>query len=199
MYLINKILFVSALTTMLSGCVMTELPTASQTYNPNESARIRLFGQNQKPSIMEVQTGLGTDSKSVTVNVGGGLGDAFGSMLSMAKNESIGIAETENTRNLASQNGILSKDFYREFVIPAGKPVKVRNAFIGLASITHMPAVGTIIHRQGSCVSGTVSFIPQAGKDYEVGSYKNGNSCLVIVFDIQTVEGKTTLVPIQVQ
>lgn len=190
----------SALTIMLSGCVTTELPTASQAYNPNDSARIRLFGQNQKPTIMIVQTGQDTDSKSVTVNVGGGAGDAFGSMLGMVKNESIGIAKTENTRNLASQNGILSKAFYREFVIPAGKPVKIRTAFIGLANVNQMPAVGTAInYNQGSCVSDTVSFIPQAGKDYEVGSYKNGNSCSVIVFNIQTVKGKTALVPIQVQ
>jgi hypothetical protein len=149
---------------------------------------------------MVVQTGQGTDAKSVEINVGGSLGDAFGSFMRMSKNNSIGIAETENTQNLASQDGILSKAFCREFVIPAGRTVKVRNAFIGLATAHYSPATGmTIIQQESSCSSATVSFVPQAGKDYEAVSYKNGNSCSVMVFEIQTIGGSTMLVPIQVK
>ena len=199
MYLKNKILLAFSLTVMLYGCVTTKLPDASQHYNPNDSARIRLFGQNGRPSIMVVQIGKDTDAKSVEVNVGGGLGDAFGSLLLMSKNESIGIAETESTRNLASKNGILSKAFYREFVIPAGKQVKVRNAFIGLTSVNSNPVTGrTIVQSQSNCTSDTVFFTPQAGKDYEVG-FINGKTCTAMVFEVQTIEGETTLVPIQAQ
>jgi hypothetical protein len=179
--------------------VTTKLPVESQHYDPNNSARIRLFGQNQKPSSMEVQMGQGADAKPVQITVGGSFGDAFGSFLRVTKNESIGIAETENTRNLAARNGILSKAFYREFVIPAGRPVKVRNSFIGLTSVTPLAGGGSITQQQGSCSSGTVSFVPQAGKDYEVGFYKFAGACSVVVFDIQTVDGKTTLVPLPVE
>ena len=199
MHLKNKNFLVSVLVIMLSGCVTTELPDASQHYNPNESARIRLFGQNGRPSIMVVQIGQGADAKSVEVNVGGGLGDAFGSLLRMSKNESIGIAETESTRNLASRDGILSKAFYREFVIPAGKRVEVRNAFIGLTNVDSNPATGrTIVQWQGNCTSDTVFFTPQAGKDYEVG-FIDAKTCTAMVFEVQTIGGETTLAPIQAQ
>jgi len=148
---------------------------------------------------MVVQIGLGADAKSVEVNVGGGLGDAFGSFLRMSKNESIGMAETESTRNLASRDGILSKAFYREFVIPAGKQVEVRNAFIGLTNVGSNPATGrTTVQRQGNCASDTVFFTPQAGKDYEVG-FIDAKTCTAMVFEVQTIGGETTLVPIQTQ
>ena len=191
-------LSIFALTTTLFGCATTELPATSQNYNPSNSARIRLFGQNQKPSIMEVQMDQNENSRPVKINVGGGLGDAFGSFVGATKSDSIGMAETENTRNLASKDGLLSKAFYREFVIPAGRQVKVYSSFIGLSTSYPMASTDTAVtYRQRSCTSGTVSFVPQAGKDYEVGFNNNGNVCSVVVFDIQTIEGKTTLVPIQ--
>jgi hypothetical protein len=200
MHLRNKILFAFALVAAFSGCVTTELPEASQHYDPNDSARIRLFGQNGRPSIMVVQIGQGADARSVKVNVGGGLGDAFGSLLLMSKNKSIGIAETESTRNLASRDGILSKAFYREFVIPAGKQVEVNNAFIGMSNVISDPVTGrTVSHQwQRNCISDTVFFTPHAGKDYEVG-FINGKTCTAAVFEVQTIEGEVTLVPIQVQ
>jgi hypothetical protein len=198
MKLKNRILFLLSLAAMLSGCATAELPVASQSYNPSDSARIRLFGQNQKPSTMVVQVGQGADTKSIEVNVGGTVGDAFGSMLHMAENKSIGMPETENTRNITSRNGILSKAFYREFVIPADKPVKVSNAFIGLSSATPMPSAGvTVIHQQGSCTGNAIVFTPQAGKDYEVVSAP-GYSCSAKVFNIQKIDGKISLVPLQI-
>lgn len=195
----TKTLSVFALSFLLAGCVTTEMPADTQHYNPETSARIRLFGQNGKPTIMIVQIGQGGDAKTEEINVGGGAGDAFGSLLGMSKNDSIGIPATENTQNLAAHNGILSKAFYREFVIPAGKPVKVNNAYIGLASIAPLAQGGTLYSHEGDCSSNTVSFTPQAGHDYEVGSYLNGNGCSVIVFNIKNTDGKVSLIPIQAQ
>ncbi|WP_051094350.1 hypothetical protein [Bordetella sp. FB-8] len=184
---------------LLAGCVTTEMPADTQHYNPETSARIRLFGQNGKPTIMTVQIGQGSDAKTEKVNVGGGIGDAFGSLLGMSKNDSIGIPATANTQNLSAQNGILSKAFYREFVIPAGKPVKVNNAYIGLGSITQLAQGGTLYFHEGDCASNVVRFTPQAGHDYEVGSYLNSNGCSVVIFNIKTTNGKVSLVPIQTQ
>lgn len=148
---------------------------------------------------MFVQIGQGNDAKTEKINVGGSLGDAFGSMLGMSKNDSIGIPATENTKNLASQNGILSKAVYREFVIPAGKPVKVEGTYIGLTNITPLAQGGALYYHEGDCSSNTVSFTPQAGQDYEVGSYLDGNGCSVVVFNIKTTDGKVSLIPIQTQ
>lgn len=193
-----KLLSVFALTFFLAGCATTEMPADTQHYNPDTSARIRLFGQNGRPSIMIVQIGRGNDVKTEEINVGGGAGDAFSSMLGISKNNSIGIPGTENTKNLANQNGILSKAFYREFVIPANRPVKVENAYIGLANITPMSAQGgSHYYQEGSCTSNMVSFVPQAGKDYEVGSYLTRNGCSVMVFEIQKDGEKTMLIPIK--
>ncbi len=173
------------------------MPATSQQYDPSDSARIRLFGQNGKPSIMKVETAQG---KTVEVNVGGGAADAFGSLLGTVKSNSIGIIETENTQNLQQGSGILSKVFYREFVIPAGREVHVRNAYIGLSSVTHNPGNGmTTLYKEGSCSSQTLSFVPEAGKDYEVGSYKNGSQCSVMVFEIKNQQGKAILTPVKIK
>lgn len=194
----SRILFFSAVAALLAGCASTQLPASSQQYDAGESARIRLYGQNGKPSTMWVQTGGG--GQPVEVKVGGSLGDALGSMVGAVKNESIGIAETENSRRLNARDGMLSKAFYREFVVPAGKPLQVSNAFIGLTHVQSMPFGGPqLVHRQRSCSSSKIRFIPRAGKDYEVSTYQSGNACTVIVFEIQTSAGKTALVPVTVE
>ena len=188
----------AVLTVALSGCASTQLPGADQNYDPSASARIRLFGQNGMPTVMKVQTDQKANGGEIEINVGGSLGDAFGSLMGTVSNQSIGIPETENTQNLKEMNGILSKAFYREFVIPAGKQVKVRNAFIGL-SATSYASVGNMnmTHYQKSCNGESVKFTPQAGKDYEVGSYLQGRSCFVMVFEIRSDAGRTTLAPVQ--
>lgn len=192
-----KTLFASILMATLLGCATTESPLANQHYDPSNSARIRLYGQNQKPSIMEVQMDQSNNAKPVKINVGGSIGDAFSSFIRTAENDSIGMPETENTKNLSARDGILSKAFYREFVIPAGKPVRVYNSFIGLSTTYSMAGTGTATtYGQRSCASGTINFIPKAGKDYEVGFNQQGNACSVAVFEIQTIDGKTILVPI---
>ena len=193
----RKALIATSVLVMLSACATTQMPATSQHYDPSDSARIRLFGQNGTPSIMTVQM---PDNKTVEVNVGGGVGDAFGSLLGTVKSESIGISETENTRNLQQGGGLLSKVFYREFVIPAGREVQVKNAFIGLTNVNHNPGSGlTMIQKQGNCSSQIVTFVPEAGKDYEVGSYKNGPQCSVMVFEIQKQNGTSELRPVEIK
>lgn len=164
----------------------------STEYNPAEQARIRLFGQNQKPTIMTSGIDCEQGQKGEKVNVGGGLGDAFGSFIGSAKNKSIGIPETETTRHLSEQNGILSKALYKEFVIPANKPVNVQAAYIGLTT-TATDAQQTTILYEGSCQSNTVSFVPQAGRDYEVLSLKQGKNCGVAVAEVVNSESAAKL------
>ena len=183
-------------------------------YNPAEQARIRLFGQNQKPTIMTSGIDCEQGKKGDKINVGGGLGDAFGSFIPFkiipifmdggglgdafgsfigsAKNKSIGIPETETTRHLSEQNGILSKAMYKEFVIPANKPVNVQAAYIGLTTTATSVQEKTIAY-EGSCHSDTVSFVPQAGHDYEVISLKQGSNCGVAVAEVISAGSSTSL------
>lgn len=195
----NNKLLIKELFGIVSGRGRTKKPVLRRRYQPQESARVRLFGQHGQPSVMVVQTGRASEDSTLKVNVGGGsLADVLGSMLGAVRNEGIGIAETENTRNLKKRNSIFSKAYYREFVIPGGKPLQLENAFSGMAcAATNFSAV-QFIFRQRSGASHAVSFIPQAGKDYEVSTYKNGESCTVMVYEIQGRRGGTRLVPVPV-
>ncbi|MDR0735380.1 MAG: hypothetical protein LBF51_00870 [Zoogloeaceae bacterium] len=129
-----KNLFFPALLCVLLAACATQ-PTHETAHDSERTARIRLFGQNQKPSIMTVGRDCAAGENGHEINVGGGLGDAFRSFAGSAANEGLGIPETGTTRQLSQRDGILSKAFYREFIIPAGKPVHVRAAFIGLTTI----------------------------------------------------------------
>lgn len=191
----QKNLAAAAVALLLSACATTHLPAISQQYDPSNSARIRLFGQNGKASFMTVEVSQG---KTIEVTVGGSTGDVFSSFLGTTKNESIGISETENTKSIQQSGNLLSKVFYREFVIPAGREVQVRNEFNGLANFHYSPDGSiTMTQKPESCSSQIVSFVPEPGKDYEVGSYKNGRQCSVMVFEIRNQQGTALSSPIE--
>ena len=114
----------------LSACA-SNTDAVLTTYDAQSQARIRLFGQNQKPTIMDVCQPSG---KTQRINVGGSMGDAFSSFTRTASNHSLGIAPSETTRQLARQDGILSKALYREFAIPAGKLPLSAHCFTGWRS-----------------------------------------------------------------
>ena len=166
----------------LSACA-SNTDAVLTTYDAQSQARIRLFGQNQKPTIMDVCQPSG---KTQRINVGGSMGDAFSSFTRTASNHSLGIAPSETTRQLARQDGILSKALYREFAIPAGKPVNLRAAYVGLTTTYSTPA-HIVTMREGSCRSASASFVPQAGHDYEVVSLQHGRQCGISVFDLTDV------------
>ncbi|MDR0674266.1 MAG: hypothetical protein LBF93_11590 [Zoogloeaceae bacterium] len=152
-------------------------------HDPERTARIRLFGQNQKPSAMT----FGKDCALGKVSVGGSLGDAFRSFTRSADNESLGIPETETTRQLSQRDGILSKAFYREFVIPAGSLVNVRAAFIGLTTtLTHYTEnmKYETVYQEPSHKTRITSFTPEAGKDYEAIGVKEGGKEIVIILEV---------------
>ncbi len=198
----RKSLWMGFLCLGVAACGSTSGPGLSQDYQAKDSARVRLFGQNQKPSIMTVTVGEAGQQRRIKVNVGGNMGEAFGSLLGMVDNHSIGMAPTVNTQNLKAKNGILSKAFYREFIVPANRPVTVRNAFIGLSNIHDNKVTGIrTVTQQASCKSPEVTFTPLAGKDYEVATYANGQRCVVQVLELNEVgaDGLASLVPVPAQ
>ena len=185
-----------ATTLLLSGVVFPAVADTTSDYNPSNQSRIRLFGQNGKPTIMTSGIDCANKQKGEKVNVGGGLGDAFGSFIGSAKNKSIGIPETETTKNLSQQNGILSKAMYKEFVIPADKSVNLKAAYIGLTTALEGADGSKIISYEGSCQSNIASFTPQAGHDYEVLSLKQGKNCGIAVVDVISENGGVKLQPV---
>ena len=105
---INKLLFVS----LIALCALT--------VHADETARIRIFGQNQASAkLYPAQSCHNSFLSGKGIKVSGGMGSAFGSMLGLSSNTSIGIPETYSTQHLKEKSGILSKAYYREYEIPA--------------------------------------------------------------------------------
>ena len=123
-------------------------------YDAHQDARIRLYGQNQKPTILKYEH----HGKKEKINVGGGASDAFSSFIGTVKNQSIGIAQTEMSQSLKDHNGIFSKIFYKEFIIPSAHPVSIKNGFIGLTNVLDH-SINTTVQYGGTCTSSELTFI----------------------------------------
>lgn len=166
---------------VLSACVNIELSTQNATYNPKTDARIRLYGQNGHPAIMTVVT----KDKKEQVTVGGGLGQAFSSMVGAKGNESIGMPESELSKDPSVLNGIISSEFFKEFIVPADSEITVNNSIMGTQhKYDDMVLNHTVIVNVKGCTGQEVSFVPKAGKDYEVAPIGLTTGCGVTVYEI---------------
>src|SRR5690242_18416921 len=80
--------------------------SASGSENP-QTSRIRMFGQNGATAVLSRGS---TCAKSIwssdAEKVSGGLSSAFGSFLGAVSNTSLGIADTDTTRNLSRKDGM---------------------------------------------------------------------------------------------
>ena len=195
-----KPLFVVCSVALLAACASNApvVQEESTSYDSSTQARVRLYGQNQKPTIMVSGIDCEAEDRRARrghkVNVGGSLGDAFGSFAGTARSRSLGIAETEHSKNIGQMNGILSRAFFREYAVPAGKAVNVQAAYIGLRNVME-GATETVIQHEGSCNTRMASFVPQAGHDYEVIGL-SGRRCAVAVYEVGT-QGE--LKPVELQ
>ena len=88
----------TSMTLLLSQAAWAELAAPVMADN---TARIRLFGQNQRPTLAYVGIDCRTQPKGNKINVGGGLGDAFGSLTRTIKNTTLGMATTPATQSLS--------------------------------------------------------------------------------------------------
>ena len=125
----KKLFLISASILSLTACVSTELSNQNQPYDASKDARIRLYGQNGRPSYLTVNI----DGKKEKVTIGGGLGQAFSSMVGAKSNESIGMPATELSKDPSAHSKFLSGIFFKEFVIPANSEVTVQNEIIPLS------------------------------------------------------------------
>ena len=178
-----KLFYLSSLV-LLAACT-SNAPVhqkSSAGYDSQSQARIRLYGQNGKPSYAYTGIDCDTNRKGTKIGVGGSLGDAVGSLVGASSSQSMGIPETEISKNVGKMNGLASRAFFREFAVEAGKPVNAQTFYIGLTNTLHTET-HTITQYEGSCTSNIASFIPQAGHDYEIVGSK-GRSCDVSVFEV---------------
>ncbi|STR45562.1 hypothetical protein [Iodobacter fluviatilis] len=160
-------------------------------------SRIRVFGQNGAgarvyPGLSCVKSVWSSDG----ILVSGGMGQAFSSFVGMASNISLGMAETDSSRNLSSKDGILSKAYYQEHEIAAGQPASVALSYNDVSSfyIANGVSYSTVGRRCG----GNVTFTPQAGMDYEAGFAWSGKKCSIVINQILSKDGNVELHPVPV-
>ena len=180
----KKLFLISASILSLTACVSPELSNENQPYDASKDARIRLYGQNGRPSYLTVNI----DGKKEKVTIGGGLGQAFSSMVGAKSNESIGMPATELSKDPSAHSKFLSGIFFKEFVIPANSEVTVQNEIIPLDhSHTHYTTTEkiTTIIKGKSCKGNMISFIPEAGKNYEVAPISSDRECGVSLYEIK--------------
>lgn len=88
----------------------------------------------------------------------------------------------------SAHSKLLSAIFFKEFVIPAGKEVKVTNS---IHDVTNMGEYYTSTHRITTtttfkgCNGDVITFIAEAGKDYEVAPISSNRECGVTVYEIK--------------
>ncbi|MQR02577.1 hypothetical protein [Glaciimonas soli] len=160
----------------------------------SDFARIRLFGQNGM-GVKYYPNSACYGGDSVTVS--GGFGDAFSSFLGVASNTSIGMPETPNSGKPSTRNGYFSKAFFREYKITANQPLTIKLDFQSNPS----PSVSFLKGQSTgylSCRTHAGTFIPEAGKDYEISlDIKNG-MCIPVLNELQTTEDGLILQPVVV-
>lgn len=157
---------------MAMACISCNARAADEA---GAGSRIRVFGQNG--AMAQLYAGSACVKSRGGERVSGSLGSALGSLIGKVSNVSLGIPETESTRNLSQMDGIASKAHFREYAIPAGIPTTLRMGYQGVPSFY---SVGGVQYSgpTTSC-SGAVSFTPEPGKDYEVGFSWQGRVCRI--------------------
>lgn len=166
--------------------------------NPGDGGgegRIRIFGQNG--AMADLHAGSACINRRGAERVSGSMGSAFGSLFGVVSNVSLGMPETETTRNMRQMDGIASKAYFREYAIPAGVPTSLR---LGFRDVSSFYTIGDVNYSNvdPSC-SGAISFTPEAGKDYEVGFAWQGRVCRLSVNQVVADGAEVRLVPVRVE
>jgi hypothetical protein len=193
-----------ALTTLPSAPGFADDATASDATPAPEGkqeSRIRMFGQNGASAVLFRDSACNKGFwSSEGEKASGSFGSAFGSFIGRVSNTSLGIAETDTTRYLSSKDGMLSKAYYREYVIPANKPSTLSMRYGDISTfyrVRDASYIYTYSHTPPSC-GGAITFTPEPGQDYEVGFKWADKTCSLFINQVVTENGKTELVPVPV-
>ncbi|WP_369608683.1 hypothetical protein [Snodgrassella alvi] len=184
-----KPLIMCAILSLNCNYVMAQEASSEMT----PQARIRLYGQNQKPTNMRYRY----EGHLVKETAGGNLSGAFTSLLRIARNSSIGIPATSTIETMKQHNHYLSKLFYREFTIPANIPITISNAYMGLTTVNDTHQNGSVIYNEPSCQSNKLTFVAKPGHDYEAIASSASAQCGVTLLEVHADGSTTPLVNVQ--
>lgn len=168
---------------MFSGCSSKVVNTVN--YDTSSSARLRIFGMNGIRMVMYPGMNACEAKKSKeAIRASGGLKQSLKSLFLSQDSNSIGMVETDRVRN--PHHGVMSNEFYTEYVIPGNAPTTVATSFSSGPS-----AKGTASYY---CDTITSTFYAEAGKDYEAFLKINNPEgyCELIVQSIDKSGNTTT-------
>lgn len=160
-------------TLALSGCFMSQksqIVHRNVSYDAQNQARIRIFGQYGRNVVRLIQNSTcqqwwEKQGQRVHTRFIGGLPRRI-------RNLSVGIPATERSNQVNADTGTVFRESYKEFVVPAGKPLVLDAAF--------STEVAGYLHR---CrLAGSLT--PQAGKDYEAQYSRNSTGCQINIVEI---------------
>lgn len=157
----------------LSGCFMSQksqIVHRDVPYNAQNQARLRIYGQYGRDVVRMIpnstceQWAEKQGRRRHTRFVGG--------PPRRIRNLSVGMPATQRSTTVEADTGVVFRESYKEFVVPAGKPLVLDGAF---SSET--------LGRVDRCRL-AASLTPQPGKDYEIQYSRDGEGCDVAVVEI---------------
>lgn len=148
--IVRKYLFLSITLLLLSGCSTATTKIQPSEYDAKNSARLRVFGNNGIGMVVYQNINGCPYAADNGLRVSGKMQQSLNAFLSQQDNLSIGMPISDRVKN--PYQSIFGNDFYTESIIPA-KPITIQSTFTSAD--------------QSYCKPITVTFFPEAGKDYE--------------------------------
>lgn len=148
--IVKKYLFLSSAVLLLSGCSTAITKIQPSEYDANNSARLRIFGNNGIGIVVYQNINGCPYAADNGLRVSGKIQQSINAFLAQQDNLSIGMPISDRVKN--PYQSIFGNDFFTELVVPA-KPITIQATFTSAD--------------QSYCKPITVTLFPEAGKDYE--------------------------------
>jgi len=198
--------FISPLTlfaaaSLLAGCATAPDPQVTARIaaaDPATLARVRIYGNNGTGIVFYRNTSCVPNGSKDSTRVSGGIGQSFGAFVGSDQNVTIGMPPSD--RSTHGRNGILAREFFKEYQVKGDEPLTVTMGFMGTpiaSSFGAFRATGT--GQAESCRIPGGAFVPTAGQDYDVylDIRRNEGVCLMSVRAIGA-QGEGAVQPVQV-
>jgi len=192
-------LTVLAIASLLAGCASTPDPQALARIaaaDPATLARVRIYGNNGAGIVFYRSTSCIPKSNDGSTRVSGGAGQSFGALVGSDQNVTIGMPPSD--RSTHSRNGILAREYFKEYQVTGGEPLTVTMGFTG-TPISSVFGALRVTGQPESCRIPGGAFVPKAGQDYDVylDLRRNEGMCLMSVSAIGA-KGEPIEQPVQV-
>ena len=169
----NSVLLPICAALALSGCFMSQksqIVRREVPYNAQNQARLRIYGQYGRDVVRMIPN---STCEQWAEKQGRRRHTRFtGGLPRRIRNLSVGMPATQRSNTVNADTGVVFRESYKEFVVPAGKALVLDGSS------------STEIHGQRYRCRLAASLTPQPGKDYEVQYSRDSEGCDVAVVEI---------------